>query len=194
MGVRQQDSQDQPYVTWNTRLVSFPTHSDHPLTLVYCVKLVQKWVLHSHWLSNGNNNDVVNINKRRNVLSDKEACCNTNDTSVRNTLSVLRVYCFWMQQTCLSLDTFFHLLVFTTLLLLPCNSYCKCTFIFVPIFTRCTNVKLERVQKLASPALWITQSRSQLFHTPGGNHGVTRVWRVECRMSALPINGGGHRL
>lgn len=36
------NSCDQPYVTWSTRFVSFPTHSNHPLTLIHRIKWVLK--------------------------------------------------------------------------------------------------------------------------------------------------------
>ena len=66
--------------------------------------------------------------KKKRVEGVKKAHFRTR--SVRDILSLLRIYCFWMQQNSLSLNTSLHRLVLTTLFLLPFKSHCKCTFSF----------------------------------------------------------------
>ena len=50
------NTRDRPYVSWSTRLASFPSRLN--LTLVSSRETSTKMSVHSEWLSNGNNNDI----------------------------------------------------------------------------------------------------------------------------------------
>ena len=76
--------------------------------------------------------------------------------------------------TSLSLDTFLHLLVSATSLLLPLDCHCKCTLSFVHVSCDARALRLERVGKLASLLLQVTLGRSRLFHASCCNRFVTR--------------------
>ena len=96
----------------------------------------------------------------------------------------------------MSHGTFLHLLILTTFLLLPFEGYCKCTVIFVPVYIRCTSVRVERVGKLASGTSSHEGSVS-IVPSAGWQSRRHSCMTCGCRLSAWPIKGrgeGGHRL